>query len=134
METSDDSVQKLAVELATFKTEMRADVKSIGTSIDGIYRQLDSVVAMRDSLTKMAAHYEQWRSEKQTMWSRIDDHTAQIVKFKEQNDKEAGIALVVRIIFGVVVTAMLTGLGVLISDHSDIQVLKQQMSIVNQAK
>lgn len=122
-----EQTHEFETEFKVFQAEVKADLKSLSVAVDGIHRQLDSVVAMRDEITRMAAGYEQWRSEKQAMWDRIDGHGTAIKALKEKADREHGIAVVARWFFGLVATGMVGAVGVLIADHSDLQVLKQQI-------
>lgn len=129
-----EQTHEFETEFKVFQAEVKADLKSLSVSVEGIHRQLDSVVAMRDEITRMASNYEQWRSEKQAMWDRIDGHTAALQTMKEKADREHGITNLVRWVFGAVAASALTGLGVLISDHSDLQVVKQQIKLLEVRK
>jgi predicted nuclease with TOPRIM domain len=118
---------EIAQELAVLKAEMKAEMKGISTSIESIHKQLDSVVQMRDEITRMASNYENWKAEKETMWKRVDGlredleslREKELADLKRELNQWEGASKLARVFFGVLsglFTASITYLFVALTD------------------
>jgi hypothetical protein len=81
---------EFAVELASFKAEVRADIKNLATSVEEIKSGMNGVMMLREDLAKFAIHHEQFRSETKTMWARIDEQRDEIAKVRDQMNNWKG--------------------------------------------
>jgi hypothetical protein len=107
----EQSNHEFAVELASFKAEVRADIKNLATSVEEIKSGMNGVMLLREDLAKFSIHHEQFRSEARTMWTRIDeqrdeirDVAAQMNHWKGAIRMAGAIATVVATIAGAVLT------------------------------
>ena len=125
-------------DFALFRQEVRSDLRNIGTSIESIHKQLDAVVHMRDELTRMSANYEQWRSEKQTMWKKVDDlrtdlqevREKDIVDLKKELHQWEGASKLARVFFSIALGVVVTLIGWTINEVRGISVMQEKIRVL----
>ena len=125
-------------DFALLRQEVRSDLKSIGNSIEAIHKQLDAVVHMRDDLTRVSTNYEQWRSEKQTMWKKVDDlrtglqevRERDIVDLKKELHQWEGASKLARTFFGICLGVIVTVIGWTINEVRHISVMAEKVRVL----
>lgn len=117
-------------EFAVFRSEVRADLKAIGVSIEGIHKQLDAVVQMRDELTRMNAQYQNWLSEKETMWGKLDKAREDIERIDQQLKKDEGASNFARWLFGLVSVGLISGLGYVANGITELKVMQEKVRVL----
>lgn len=107
----DQNAHELALELASFKAEVKAEIRNLATSVEEIKTGLNGVMALREDLAKFAIHHEQFRSETKTMWTRIDEQRDDLTKLRDQMNHWKGaikMAGAIVSVLGVLAGAIIT--------------------------
>lgn len=136
MADNDDTT--LREQFAVFRSEVKGDLRALSASVESINRQLDSVVAMRDEITRMAANYEQWRTEKQTMWQRVDAlredlqtvRESDLVDLKKELHQWEGASKLARTFFGICLGVIVTVIGWTINEVRHVSVLTEKVRVL----
>jgi chromosome segregation ATPase len=132
------SNNEISQSLAVFQAEMRAELKTIGGAIDNINRQLDSVVQMRDEITRMASNYENWKQEKETMWRKVDGlredlealRDKELAEVKRELHAWEGASKLARGFFGVMSALFTASITYLAVSMVDLKVMAEKVRVL----